>query len=291
MYLWNNVKALGLKYLCPRDLNQDPLENFFGLIRSHGARNIFPTCFSFIQSFKTMIINNFLSSHSISSNCEEDSSEGALSLLKEFVIEGKKSFSPKSPVNPVIDVKVKDIPESSFISTFLQLETHKFIAGYIVRKILRKIKYCDTCKNEISLPRQNFNDLISTLDYGSHVWGLKRPSPKFRQLFSSSCRIVHFILPKYCLKSGISEIIKTAISRLLKNEYVFDKCPLHNIFDLFLDFFPKILIFQWAKLLNLILKGKQSKGLNDNVKIIARNKYLRCKAKRAKLRGIKKLKE
>ncbi|GLV33261.1 hypothetical protein CBL_08429 [Carabus blaptoides fortunei] len=37
----------GAQYLCLRNFNEDPLENFFGIIRSHGARNISPSCSAF----------------------------------------------------------------------------------------------------------------------------------------------------------------------------------------------------------------------------------------------------
>ncbi|KAJ8726195.1 hypothetical protein PYW07_000893 [Mythimna separata] len=55
-----------------RNFNQDPLENFFGAIRSNGVRNINPNCNQFINSFKTLIVNNYNSPHSAGANCEED---------------------------------------------------------------------------------------------------------------------------------------------------------------------------------------------------------------------------
>ncbi|KAJ8910056.1 hypothetical protein NQ315_012749, partial [Exocentrus adspersus] len=40
IYIWNTVSKVGFAYLTPRHINQDPLENFFGMIRSHGVRNV-----------------------------------------------------------------------------------------------------------------------------------------------------------------------------------------------------------------------------------------------------------
>lgn len=48
-YVWRKLNAVGFEFLCPRNLNQDPVENFFSCIRSHGVRNINPTCASFIK--------------------------------------------------------------------------------------------------------------------------------------------------------------------------------------------------------------------------------------------------
>lgn len=55
----------GFKYILLRNFNQDPIENFFGSIRSHGLRNINPTPANFISSFKSLVINNFTSTHSV----------------------------------------------------------------------------------------------------------------------------------------------------------------------------------------------------------------------------------
>ncbi len=68
-----------------RNFNQDPLEKFFGSIRSHGVRNIMPTCTSFETSFKTLLITNLTSSYSIGSNCENNDSGGCLSSLKSLI--------------------------------------------------------------------------------------------------------------------------------------------------------------------------------------------------------------
>lgn len=46
-------------------------ENFFGCIRSHGVRNTNPNILSFVNSFKSLIINNYLSTLT-SGNCEND---------------------------------------------------------------------------------------------------------------------------------------------------------------------------------------------------------------------------
>ena len=61
-----------LKSIWLRHFNQDPLENFFGAIRSHGCRNISPTPQGFEIAFASLLINNLTKTHSAGSNCEED---------------------------------------------------------------------------------------------------------------------------------------------------------------------------------------------------------------------------
>ncbi|CAB3253325.1 unnamed protein product [Arctia plantaginis] len=62
-----------LASLWMRHFNQDPLENFFGSIRSHGYRNITPSCAGFEAAFSSLLINNLSANHSPGSNCEQDS--------------------------------------------------------------------------------------------------------------------------------------------------------------------------------------------------------------------------
>ncbi|CAI6342779.1 unnamed protein product [Macrosiphum euphorbiae] len=81
-YLSKVLNAKGLKSLLPRNLNQDPLEDFFGAVRSLGCTN--PTCASFIQSYKTLMLNNLVSPHSPGANYEEDLTEGTLTNYKNL---------------------------------------------------------------------------------------------------------------------------------------------------------------------------------------------------------------
>ena len=62
-----------------RYVNQDPMENFFGLIRANGCRDIKPSCQQFSASFKSLLIDNLTSSHSIGANCAPDDSRFIIS--------------------------------------------------------------------------------------------------------------------------------------------------------------------------------------------------------------------
>lgn len=72
-----------IKSIWCRHFNQDPLENFFGSIRSHGIRNVSPTCAAFESAFASLLVNNMSSNYSLGSNCEEDSCFN-LHSFKEF---------------------------------------------------------------------------------------------------------------------------------------------------------------------------------------------------------------
>lgn len=76
----NNLTSLWMRHF-----NQDPLENFFGCIRSHGYRNVSPSCVGFEAAFASLLIYNLSSMHSPGSNCENDNCINFNSLSKIFL--------------------------------------------------------------------------------------------------------------------------------------------------------------------------------------------------------------
>ena len=79
--LWNDVKSVcGVKYVCTRKLNQDPLENYFSFIRAKGgfSANLDPK--QFADAYKQVLIKSFISQSELS-NCESDTN---LLLLEVF---------------------------------------------------------------------------------------------------------------------------------------------------------------------------------------------------------------
>ena len=72
LILWHQLHSgWHLEYLLTRRLNQDPLENFFGLIRQQGGNCDNPSPQQFCRAFRTLFFNNFLTPLS-SGNCAKD---------------------------------------------------------------------------------------------------------------------------------------------------------------------------------------------------------------------------
>lgn len=71
---WKVLVNLGFESLNTRNLNQDPMENYFGRVRSHGIKNHRPTLLQFKQIAKALFIDNLTSDHSPGANCEADAS-------------------------------------------------------------------------------------------------------------------------------------------------------------------------------------------------------------------------
>ncbi|KAJ8915390.1 hypothetical protein NQ315_008277 [Exocentrus adspersus] len=125
-YIWRKLCGR-FKYLCPRNINQDPIENFFGCIRSHGVRNINPTCYSFIGSYKTPIINNFSSSHSPCANCENYDGSILNSLQSLLSVDGDNDNERENQATSA----AVDNTEFENVENTTVIATHSYIAGYI----------------------------------------------------------------------------------------------------------------------------------------------------------------
>lgn len=61
----------GIKELATRTINQDGLENFFGIIRMRNWCNTRPDCSLFRSAYRSAVVNQLLSSRE-KANCEED---------------------------------------------------------------------------------------------------------------------------------------------------------------------------------------------------------------------------
>jgi hypothetical protein len=127
------ASSVDFEFLLPSSLNQNPLENFFSMIRSHGARNINPTCTHFKAAFKTLILNNFMAAHSIGANCEKDVSEGALCSLRYFIY--------------------GELSEDTYITIGLcnrhTLMIHGYMTGYVAKTILKLVGNCKKFRHEL----------------------------------------------------------------------------------------------------------------------------------------------
>ena len=82
--LWKKVHNLGFTELKTKYVNQDPLENFFGQIRSHTVTNRNPTPAQFESSFKSLFISIVKPKKIENSNCEIGE-EPMLFTLLEFI--------------------------------------------------------------------------------------------------------------------------------------------------------------------------------------------------------------
>lgn len=147
-YLWQKMKKLGFKFLLTRTLNQDPLENYFGQIRSFCGQNTKPTPFQFVSAFKTSLFTN-VSIHSQNANCEKDGTDLLFTLSS--LIEHTVSPTQEPRQSPPTPAYLQEISYAAFtdlnkLQVTYRNQTGLNICKFIIKKIFSKIQ-CDECKH------------------------------------------------------------------------------------------------------------------------------------------------
>lgn len=159
----------GFSILNLRQLNQDPLENFFSLIRQHGITNHTPSCTHFIAAFKSIIVANFSAPHNRGGNCEDDGGD-LLNDLRELLNDEVVPFhSDSTPSVSHVSCIGSLTPAESEQSILLHLpdstddddvelekklarlehQPHVYIAGYIGKQLLKSHGTCAVCSDSV----------------------------------------------------------------------------------------------------------------------------------------------
>ncbi|XP_045493197.1 uncharacterized protein LOC123692481 [Colias croceus] len=273
--LWNYLSTEhDIKSLTTRSFNQDPLENFFSGIRSNGIRNVNPSCNQFCNAFKTLIINNFNSSHSPRANCENDDNNAFKSMAN--LLNDKKCIdSNNDDFACDIDGLLNVMGQIKNNDKLVYAEAKKYVIGYVIKKcktkIFRNCKYCmhDLCRSEVDL--QSFNYEV---DYTKK--SLFHPSVNFISLMTDI-----FYITVACLRDcPESKFIKKKIKLMLNCacNYQIISCKKHKgeLIDLINNLSINLIIHSWCKGVNRIINGKLSKfDKNDQVKQQALEFYLK----------------
>nr|XP_037875754.1 uncharacterized protein LOC119630429 isoform X2 [Bombyx mori] len=200
--IWLEVQDLGYKYLNLRQLNQDALENLFGLIRQHGQTNKHPTCSTFIAAMKTSIISGLTAPHSKNSNCEEDKKE-LMTDFHDLVFGFKDEDDQGQDINESPshvsteneneeDNPVLSIPEEEeykeIVCDLAKISNQPvvYISGYLASVILKK-NDCQVCRETLTVadPEENkIYDLIKLREWWQDKKCLTYPSLQL-------CQTVH----------------------------------------------------------------------------------------------------
>ena len=227
-YIWNKLRKEGrFKFLVNRNFNQDPLENFFWCIRSYAGRNVNPDCSSFTTSFKSLLVNNFVSQHSVGLNCEEDDSVGALDTLKAFV-EGSE-ITPyvrdiRKPIYSLLPVATQIPEEYSFA----------YVAGYVSKRITRLCS-CPQCKQLMTTSDEiSVHALIVARQYSAKA--LLLPSTRFMAAFKQVFYYVMSEMPYVIVQFGIKSKLKAGVQNKFSEKLSVSFCEDHQrLIDTFFD--------------------------------------------------------
>ena len=226
LLLWSHLKTVGIKYLLTNFLNQDPIENFFSVVRSRGGYNPTPT----VRQFRIAMQHNSnirLQMEGDGGNCvADDAMVLELSGLENDQVtdDEKENQQPEEDTTINLTTKenddvdyVHEMPGSSRVPhVTLETCTTAYVAGYLVHKQLNKLN-CEHClKNLLKTSDELLEKseaFILNKDYGcsDNIDFLKRPSEQFLNITTWMLNRFNTLYEKYKLCDNILKVIETDI--------------------------------------------------------------------------------
>lgn len=259
-YLWSQ----GVNSILLRNINQDPLENFFGAIRAHGYNNIMPSSTAFENAFKTLLINNITSAHSLQGNCEKDDSI-CLQSLKSFI--EKESPSNNNDGNEIRQINdyhlnIEMINTKTMLESRSRVHVEKcaaiaYCSGWMATKAKKNVfKKCNTCKNNcISENIEDFHTYITKKEYCGKKW-LCYPS---RALFDYFAQVEHITLEVLKTDAHIKHILQYInLIVTIHTDFNFLTCEEHKntLNKYLLNKSVVFFIMNWCREVSSVLTGK-----------------------------------
>jgi len=258
-------------HLLTNRLNQDPLENFFSVLRQKGGFNPNPTARTLRTSFRSKCIELFDIDFSKDTNCEPDDDQFLdtthIIPSEEFKIQNADHNIDICPGADEYNEEVTlakgtdpddpdDIDLNSLISEQVENENtlvknvNSYVAGYALRQCKRKFN-CSSCDASLKTivskdePRHTYimNKTFDHIDVEEINRGLTAPTP----IFSS---VVDHILtefenkyfPKYVIKSKIHHSILKELENddKISSWLNYENCYEHRLFIIKKILFAKI---------------------------------------------------
>lgn len=267
----------GVHSLLLRNFNQDPIENSFGAIRSLGYRSNNPSTQKFSSAYKTLMLNNLTTTHSVGSNCEEDLSEGTLASYQILFSNSSDDNTENQNHMPrVADGLVKSKTVCTPDLSYLKLQTQNYVAGFIIKKLnqilFKNCKIClsQICTNNISKP----HEITMAREYNKQL-NLKYPNLTFCHLIQGITDLIFAQLPSICHRLDYKTILMSKIQEQFNLEII--SCPVHSsdFKTKILNYSIKLITNHWCVEINRILNGKKKINANekDHIKIAAASRY------------------
>lgn len=234
LLLWDDLKALGVKFLLTGFLNQDPVENFFSVVRNRGGYNPTPT----VRQFRTATqknINIRLQKSINSSNCEDEGGD----VLDMDDIQGEQEIA-ESELTPPSTVSYCDLEENQSNNEemleeegapsdegeklpTLEVCSNVYVAGYLANVVEKKFK-CKCCAEKFTkadtecISKKEMFLLHKDYSRGHNVQFLKRPSEEFSKIISHLLQAFNKSFMKHKCGMRLSEHIATDLNKELERK-------------------------------------------------------------------------
>ncbi|CAG4923331.1 unnamed protein product [Colias eurytheme] len=177
--IWQNIKQkYQISSLCTRKLQQDPLENLFGIIRGNCGANTNPTTGQFIAALKTAVLSRLATTGAKGTNCETDHNEAIINNFKTLFtrsVTTEKENEDEGPVPFTIEFNIKELDGEEEMIVTNDTQACAYVAGFILKKIDTK---CNDCKESLYTKEKGLEHLFiemkeydtkDRLKYGSNI--------------------------------------------------------------------------------------------------------------------------
>ncbi len=245
-------------FLCTRRLNQDPLEQFFSVIRQRGGKCQNPTPLNFSRIYKSVTCQKLLKPVQ-TGNCEMNVTQilGTLSACKipanKKVV--KKVAKSNASINGLQIIPAINQWNAEKVKRLQDNALH-YVCGYVLRKI-RKWHECTAC-DKILLGGNGYakhNETFTMLKKFTPEANLVNASQAFHWYV---VRCENVLLKQFEKHSYKPDISSTLVEKL-KSVYVPTRCMGFPKYK-FLIFFVRVRIFYLLKFFNASLNSSKPKN-------------------------------
>ena len=191
------MKKLGFTSLILRNLNQDPLENYFGQIRQTCGSGTDPTYTQFIAGMKTCLVQQVAAGRG--TNCAED--DGDILADLEGLIEEASTCTPIVPAHKILVRGARPITDHQSPLSKLTRQAPSFTCSTMCSKLMAATNRCEACTEDL-VAADPSSDFLFTSMVSSSV---DNPSPSLTNCFLQAQRIVEDRWQQVAWKPNIKE--------------------------------------------------------------------------------------
>ena len=175
MLIWTKIQEEVIaSSLVTRQLNQDPLDHFFGSIRQQGGRSDIPTPVQFIRAYRKLFHVDLLT---VAGNCEVDDNKLIASL--EHLDSRPTYIFTKTEKTEPIQILLTDYASEHIQKRIVKEHSLAYIAGFLLRKTFM-LHRCDKCSilatDNLATNESPFLDFKAYDSYSTSFRGLITPS-------------------------------------------------------------------------------------------------------------------
>lgn len=151
--IWKTLKRRNFTEFNCKHLNQDPLENFFSIIRGIRNRDNNPIAYHFASAYKTALITNLTSKHCPSGNCEHSNRESSMSLKRLFAAAERAERANQNNEETEVKCFEECIPDDKYAASAISAQD-------VIKQMHKKIK-CLQCIEQLCC-----NNLLNNIEIG-----------------------------------------------------------------------------------------------------------------------------